>query len=709
MPKSIGEDGSVPRAATAPVTEEARLLNRELSWLDYDARVLARAADPSLPILERSRSCAYFSSNLDEFFQVRVAGLMGQEESGLLVRSPDGRTPQETLAAVREMTLELTAEQAKLWKRDLRPALEEAGIIVGDVDDATKKELEELEERFETDIFPILTPLAVGAGQPFPYISPLSLSLGIFVRDPETAEERFARVKVPELLPRFLSIGDRGLFIPLERVIRHYLPRLFNGMEIAECCTFRVTRDADFEVSDEADDLLEAVEDELRRRRFGDVVRVEISGSVSSRMLDRLKHGLRATDDQIYLIAGLLDLAELQELVRLDRPDLKDEPWFPIVHPRFVSPVNDEELFAEIKRGDILVHHPFDSFVSSFETFLKAAADDPSVVALKTALYRTSEDSPVVPALIDASEAGKQSVSLIELKARFDERRNIGWSRSLEQAGVHVVYGFPNLKIHAKTTLVVRREGDELRRYVHLGTGNYNILTARTYEDYGLFTADPDIGADAADLFNFLTGFSHPPPFRKLLVAPFTLREGLVEQIRAVRRAATEGEEARIRIKVNNLNDEEIINELYRASQEGAKIDIVARSICTLRPGVPGLSETIRVRSILGRFLEHSRLFAFDAGKKSTYWLGSADLMPRNLDHRIELVAPVEDTRAQNDIARAFEIMLADNASAWELSPDGRWMKLRPRKGDRGRATQAVFMRSARARASRRASSVRAR
>jgi polyphosphate kinase len=699
----------VARAVTAPATEEARLLNRELSWLDYNARVLARAEDPSLPALERSRSCAYFSSNLDEFFQVRVAGLMGQEESGLLVRSPDGRTPQQTLAAIREKALELTAEQAKLWKRDLRPALEEAGIIVGDVDDATKKELEELEDRFETDVFPILTPLAVGPGQPFPYISPLSLSLGIFVRDAETGDERFARVKVPELLPRFLSIGDRGLFIPLERVIRHYLPRLFNGMEIVECCTFRVTRDADFEVSDEADDLLEAVEDELRRRRFGDVVRVEVSGSVSNRMLDRLKRGLRATDDQIYLIAGLLDLAELQELVRLDRPDLKDEPWYPIVHPRFTSAADAEDLFAEIKRGDILVHHPFDSFVSSFETFLKAAADDPSVVALKTALYRTSEDSPVVPALIDASEAGKQSVSLIELKARFDERRNIGWSRSLEQAGVHVVYGFPNLKIHAKTTLVVRREGDELHRYVHLGTGNYNILTARTYEDYGLFTADPEIGADVADLFNFLTGFSHPQPFRKLLVAPFSLREGLIEQIRAVRRAATEGEEARIRIKVNNLNDEELINELYRASQEGAKIDIVARSICTLRPGVPGLSETIRVRSILGRFLEHSRVFVFDAGNKSTYWLGSADLMPRNLDHRIELVAPVEDSRAQNDIVRAFDVMLADNASAWELSPDGRWMKMRPRKGDRGRAAQLVFMRSARNRARRRASNVRAR
>jgi polyphosphate kinase len=699
----------VARAETSLVTDEARLLNRELSWLDYDARVLARAADPGLPPLERSRNCAYFSSNLDEFFQVRVAGLMGQEESGLLVRSPDGRTPQQTLAAIREQVLELTAEQAKLWKRELRPALAEAGVIVGDVDDANKKELEELEQRFNREVFPILTPLAVGPGQPFPYISPLALSLGIFVRDPDTGDERFARIKVPELLPRFLSIGERGLFVPLERVIRHFLPRLFPGMEIVECCTFRVTRDADFEVSDEADDLLEAVQDELRRRRFGDVVRVEVSGSVSTRMLDRLKRGLRATDEQIYLIQGLLDLSELQELVRLDRPDLKDEPWYPVIHPRLASVSDADDFFAEIRRNDILVHHPFDSFVSSFEGFLRAATEDDAVVALKTALYRTSEDSPVVPALIDAAEHGKQSVSLIELKARFDEHRNIGWSRSLEQAGVHVVYGFPNLKIHAKTTLVVRREGDELRRYVHLGTGNYNIMTARTYEDYGLFTADPAIGADVADLFNFLTGFAHPRPFRKLLVAPFSLRQGLIERIRDVRRAATDGETARIRIKVNSLNDEEIINELYRASQEGAKIDIVARSICTLRPGVPGLSETIRVRSILGRFLEHSRLFIFDAGDESTFYLGSADLMPRNLDHRIELVTPVEDSRAQNDIARAFDVLLADNATAWELSSDGRWMKLRPRKGDRGRAAQQVFMRSAKARARRRAAQGRTR
>jgi polyphosphate kinase len=695
----------VARAGTALETDDARLLNRELSWLDYNARVLARSADTTLPLLERSRNCAYFSSNLDEFFQVRVAGLMGQEEAGLLVRSPDGRTPQQTLAEIRERAVELTSDQAKLWKRDLRPALAETGIVVGDVEDCNRKELDELDKRFDRDIFPILTPLAVGPGQPFPYISPLSLSLGIFVRDGETGEERFARVKVPELLPRFLAIGERGLFLPLERVIRHFLPRLFPGMEIVECCAFRVTRDADFEVSDEADDLLEAVQDELRRRRFGDVVRVEVSGSISSRMLERLERGLHANKEQIYLIQGLLDLAELQELVRLDRPDLKEEAWYPVVHPRFAAPADADELFAEIRRNDILVHHPFDSFASSFEAFLLAASRDPAVVALKTALYRTSEDSPVVPALIEAAEHGKQSVSLIELKARFDESRNIGWSRSLEQAGVHVVYGFPNLKIHAKATLVVRREGDELRRYVHLGTGNYNILTARTYEDYGLFTADLEIAADVADLFNQLTGFGRPQAYRKLLVAPWGLRHGLLERIREVRRAAADGEEARIRIKVNNLTDEELIEELYRAAQEGAKIDIVARSICTLRPGVPGLSETIRVRSILGRFLEHSRFFIFDAGDKRTFLLGSADLMPRNLDHRIELLAPVEDGRAQQDLLRAFDVLLADNASAWEMSSEGRWMKLRPKKGDRGRQAQQVFMRSARARARRRAAS----
>jgi polyphosphate kinase len=692
----------VARVEAPKSASKARPLNRELSWLDYDARVLARATDQGLPLLERARSCAYFSSNLDEFFQVRVAGLLDQREAGLLVRSPDGRTASETLAEIRERVLELSSEQAKVWKRELRPALADAGIVVAEVEDCNRKELEQLERVFEREVFPILTPLAVGPGQPFPYISPLSLSLGIFVRDPETGEERFARVKVPELLPRFLPIGKRGLLIPLERVIRHFLPQLFSDMEIVECCVFRVTRDADFEVSDEADDLIEAVQDELRRRRFGDVVRVEIAGSASTRMLERLALGLDVTGEQIYLTQGLLDLAELQELVALERPDLKEEPWFPITNPR-LAVADADGLFAEIKRGDILVHHPYDSFASSFEALLRVAARDPAVLALKTTLYRTSDDSPVVPALIEAAERDKQSVSLIELKARFDEHRNIGWSRSLEQAGVHVVYGYPNLKIHAKTTLVIRKESGELRRYVHLGTGNYNVLTARAYEDYGLFTADPEIAADVADLFNLLTGFGRPHAFRKLLVAPFGLREGLVERIREVRSAAARGEHARIRIKVNNLSDEQLIQELYRASQEGASVEIVARSICTLRPGLPGLSEGIRVRSILGRFLEHSRVFIFEAGEKRTVLMGSADLMPRNLDHRIELVAPVEDGRAQLELGRAFDVMLSDNASAWELSSEGRWMKLRPKKGERSRQTQNVFMRSVQARARRRA------
>jgi polyphosphate kinase len=692
-------------AATTHASEG--LLNRELSWLDYNARVLDRAADPSLPLLERARNCAYFSSNLDEFFQVRVAGLMDQVASGLVVRSPDGRTAQQTLTEIRDRALDLSANQAKLWKRDLRPALADEEVIVGDVDDCNRKERSELEALFERQVFPTLTPLAVGPGQPFPYISALSLSLAIFIRDPETGEERFARVKVPELLPRFLPVGERGLFIPLERVLRHFLWRLFPEMETVECCAFRVTRDADFEVSDEADDLLEAVEVELGRRRFGDVVRVEVSGSVSSRMLDRLKRGLSVMDEQIYLIQGLLDLADLQELVRLDRPDLKLDRWTGMTHARFVNASAADELFAEISRTDILVHHPFDSFATSFEAFLLAAARDPDVVALKTTVYRTSDESPVVPALIEAAEGGKQSVSLIELKARFDERRNIGWSRSLEQAGVHVVYGYPNLKIHAKTTLVVRREGDELHRYVHLGTGNYDIITAQGYEDYGLFTADPEIAADVADLFNHLTGFGRPQSFRKILVAPWGMRDGLIERIREVARAAEAGKTARIRLKVNNLTDEQIIAELYAASQAGARVEVIARSICTLRPGVPGLSETIRVRSILGRFLEHSRLFFFEADGKTEFFLGSADLMPRNLDHRIELIAPIEDARAQHEIVRAFDVWLADNASAWELSSEGRWMKLRPKKRDRGKPSQAVFMRSARSRAARYAATLR--
>jgi polyphosphate kinase len=676
---------------------ENRLLNRELSSLEFYARVLELAADANLPLLERVRFCSIFSSHLDEFFMVRVAGLRGQEDAGVGMRSPDGRTASQALAEIRERVLELTSRQSKLWRRELRPALAAEGIVVAHVEDCEPEELEELKSRFERQIYPVLTPLAVGPGQPFPYISGLSLSLGLFVRDPKTGEERFARVKVPELLPRFLPLGKRGVHLPLESVIRHFLPLLFPKMEIVEHATFRVARNADFEVSDEADDLLEAVELELRRRRFGEVVRLEVAGSASSRMLSRLQHGLGIGERETFTVQGLLDLVDVGQFADLPRPELKYEPWVGITHPRFASP--NGTIFDEVRRGDVLVHHPYTSFATSFEAFVRAAADEPSVVGLKATVYRTSDDSPLVPALIEAAEEGKQSVCLVELKARFDEHRNIEWSRALERAGVHVVYGFSNLKIHGKTTLVVRREGADLKRYVHVGTGNYHARTARGYEDFGLFTADEEIAADVADLFNYLTGFGRPREFRKILAAPFGLRERLIEHIRAV---AKHGKDGRVRIKVNSLTDPRVIEALYAASQQGARVEIVARSICSLRPGVEGLSDTIRVRSVLGRFLEHSRLFVFEASDSTTVLLGSADLMPRNLDNRVEVVVPVEDARAQQEISRVFDVLLADNAEAWDLDGEGRWRRARPVKGERSRPTQTVLMRNALARARRR-------
>jgi polyphosphate kinase len=690
-------DSSMAPTAAADVVGENRLLNRELSSLEFYARVLELAADPNVPLLERVRFCSIFSSHLDEFFMVRVAGLRGQEDAGVGTRSPDGRTASQALAEIRDKVLELTSRQSKLWKRELRPALAAEGIVVAHVEDCEPDELEELKGRFERQIYPVLTPLAVGPGQPFPYLSGLSLSLGLFVRDPKTAEERFARVKVPELLPRFLPVGKRGIHLPLESVIRHFLPLLFPKMEIVEHATFRVARNADFEVSDEADDQLEAVELELRRRRFGEVVRLEVAGSASSRMLSRLQHGLGIGERETFTVQGLLDLVDVGQFADLPRPELKYEPWVGITHPRFAAP--NGTIFDEVRRGDILVHHPYTSFATSFEAFVRAASDDPSVVGLKATVYRTSDDSPLVPALIEAAEEGKQSVCLVELKARFDEHRNIEWSRALERAGVHVVYGFSNLKIHGKTTLVVRREGADLKRYVHVGSGNYHARTARGYEDFGLFTADEEIAADVADLFNYITGFGRPREFRKILVAPFGLRERLIERIRAV---AKHGKDGRIRIKVNSLTDPRVIEALYAASQEGARVEIVARSICSLRPGVDGLSETIRVRSVLGRFLEHSRLLVLESPDSTTVLLGSADLMPRNLDNRVEVVVPIEDARAQQEISRVFDVLLADNAEAWDLDGDGRWRRARPGKGERSRPTQTVLMRNALARARRR-------
>jgi polyphosphate kinase len=678
-----------------------RYLNRELSWLDWDLRCLQLAEDPSWPLLERVRMCSIVAATLDEFFMIRVAGLEGQMAAGLSVRSMDGRTPTAVLAEIRERVIALRARQVALWEDVLLPALEAEGIEIRAFESCTAEQQEAVGEWFDRNVYPVLTPLAVGPGQPFPYISGLSLSLGFFARDPVTGEERFARVKVPEGLQRFVDVGNgEGIrLVPLEEVIAHFSDRLFPGIEIVEQSFFRVTRDADFELSDEADDLLEPVELELRRRRFGDAVRLEVSVGMSAGMRERLCTGLGVTDAHVYDTPGLMDMADVSEIADIDRPDLKHEPWVPVTRARLADPEGSADLFARIRSDDLLVHLPYESFSTSVEAFVRMAAKDPGVVGIKTTVYRTSDDTALLPALIEAAERAKQAVCLVELKARFDERRNIEWSRAMEQAGVHVVHGFRDLKIHAKTTLVIRREGGVLRRYAHIGTGNYNGATARLYEDLGLFTDDEEITADVADLFNHMTGFGRPQQFRKLLVAPFNLRTRLIDHIRAVGDAAAVGKPATIRMKVNSLTDAAIIEELYRASQAGARIDVVARSICSLRPGVPGMSERIHVRSIAGRFLEHSRLFAFEAGDDSTYLLGSADIMPRNLDHRIEVLTPVEDARLKHEISTIFDTLLGDRTQAWVLDADGEWTRLRPERRGTKRGSHAVLMRRARLRA----------
>jgi len=685
----------VARTQAAPSATDpgSRLINRELSWLDSSERLLDLASDPDVPLLERVKFCGIFSTVIDEFFMVRVAGLLDQAASGLGMRSADGLTPQQALAKIRQRVTGLAARQSKLWRRELRPGLAAHGIDVAGIDECSEKELEWLATRFDREIYPVLTPLGVGLGQPFPYISGLSLSLAVLAVDPESGEERFARVKVPEGLPRFVEVGSKGRLVPLEAVIGHFLPSLFHGMEIAERATFRVTRDADFDVSDDAADLLEAVESELRRRRFGDVVRLEVSASASRKMLDRLMDGLGTAREQVYEIEGQLDLADLSQIAALDRPDLRDEPWVPVTHSRLTRIPSGGAFFDELQRADMLVHQPYESFRTSFEAFVQAAAEDPDVIAIKTTVYRTSDDSTLIGALIDCAEQGKQSVCLVELKARFDERRNIEWSRAMEQAGVHVVHGFSDLKIHAKMALVVRREGDALRRYVHIGSGNYNAATSRLYEDVGLFTADEEIAADVADLFNHLTGFGRPQRFRKLLVAPFAMRARLIDEIRRVAAAATEGEKTRIRLKLNQLVDPTLIDELYAASQAGVPIEICARAICMLRAGVPGLSETIRVRSIFGRFLEHSRIYSFEANGTATVFIGSADLMPRNLDHRVEVLAPVEGGRTRQELNAILDSLFADNTNAWEMSADGSWHRLTPPKGERPYTHQTALRR----------------
>jgi polyphosphate kinase len=669
------------------IDDPALYFNRELSWLDFNQRVLELAEDPEVPLLERVRFCSIYASNLDEFFMVRVAGLFDQLEAGIDARGPDGLGPGEQIDAIQARVLELDSRLHGCFDGDLRPALEEHGIRIVSLASASKEERREIDTRFHDQVFPALTPLVIGLGRPFPYISNLSLSLGVLLRDPESGTEIIARVKVPkELLGRFLPVGEGGkAFVPLEEAIAANLDSLFPGTEVVDHGFFRVTRDTDFTVSDEADDLLQAVQDELRRRRFGEVVRLEVAAGMNPKLRAQLIDALRLEDREVYDIDGLLDLADLTHIANVPgHAELRYEPWNPVVQPRLQG--EDEEpvdIFAAIRHGDILVHHPYDSFPVSVERFVEQAVADPDVLAIKQTVYRTSDDSPLVPALIRASERGKQAVCMVELKARFDEAANIHWAKSLEEAGVHVVYGIPGLKTHVKAILVVRREGDHVREYVHIGTGNYNPTTARLYTDLGLFTADPEIGADVAEMFNFLTGYGRPAGFRKVLVSPTTMRDQLLEEIEATVEAHRAGEEARISLKMNALVDARCIRALYEASRAGVPIDLNVRGVCCLRPGVPGISENIRVVSIVGRFLEHSRIYAFRRGAEQRVLIGSADLMPRNLDHRVELVTPVEDESLQAELLDVLERCFADNANTWELSSDGVWQRLPTLEGER--------------------------
>jgi polyphosphate kinase len=669
-------------------------LNREVSWLQFNDRVLALAADPSTPLLERLKFLAIFSTNLDEFFMVRVSGLREQVEAGVATRGSDGWTPTETIEAIVKHLGPAMEAESRCFLDQLQPALAENGIRVADMDDLDQSDREYVRDYFLDQVFPVLTPLAVDPGHPFPYISNLSLSLAVTVRDPDSHRPLFARVKVPDILPRFVPLAHGSTFVPLEQVVVAHLEQLFQGMVVEEAHPFRVTRDADVEVAeDEADDLLVAVEQELRRRRFGAVVRLEVAASMPDRVVRLLQRELDVDDDAVVAVEGPLNLGDLWGLAgAIDRPELADTPWVGTTQPRLTGtgsePVN---IFDTIRQGDLLVHHPYDAFSTSVERFLSQAADDADVLAIKQTLYRTDGDSPIVNALIRAAEQGKQVAVLVELKARFDEASNINWARALEQAGVHVAYGLVGLKTHAKTALVVRREQDGIRRYCHIGTGNYNARTARLYSDLGLLTCSEELASDLTDLFNSLTGYARGDRYRRILVAPGDLRERVIDLIGEVARRHGPRRPGRIIMQMNSLVDAACIRALYAASQAGVQIDLIVRGICRLLPGVPGVSETIRVRSIVGRFLEHPRLWMFQSGRQRSYYIGSADLMPRNLDQRVEVVTPVDDADLQARLQEILDILLADNVQAWELGPDGTWQRRRPAEGERPLATHRVL------------------
>jgi polyphosphate kinase len=653
--------------------------NRELSLLEFHARVLEEALDNRNPLLERLKFLAIFSSNLDEFFMIRVSGLKELENE--IEVSPDGLTPTQQLAKSRERVLSLVAEQARCLREEILAGLDEAGIAIVSYDALSLHEKERLEHYFMEKVFPVLTPLAVDPSHPFPYISPLSLNIGLMVNPPENVklissrkliDPRFVRIKVPSVLPRLVPVGaSSSRFVLIEEIIEANIHALFPGMEPGPCYRFRVTRDADIEIrEEEAQDLLSLIKEELRRRRFGTPVRLEVSADMPDEMIEYLSGSLDLKPDDVYKFDGPLNLQDLMTLYDLDRPDLKDAPFTPQIPAWFEEHQN---IFDAIKQGDRLLHHPYDTYECVTE-FINQAVEDPDVVAIKICLYRTGPDSPIPPALIRAAEQGKQVTVLIELKARFDEEHNIEWARKLDEAGVHVVYGVMGLKTHGKLTLVVRREGDALKRYMHIASGNYNPTTSCTYTDLGLFTVDDDIGRDATELFNYLTGFSEQLHYRKLLVAPIELRERLNALFDREIEHKRQGRPARIIAKLNRLADLQIIEKLYEVSRAGVEVDLIVRGICMLRPGIPGLSENIRVRSVVGRFLEHSRVFWFANGGEEELYIGSADWMTRNLKHRIEVVAPVSDQKAKRYLREVLlDAYLTDNTKARELQPDGRY------------------------------------
>ena len=663
--RAVPEQGEV----LAPDLPDDRFLDRQESWLQFNQRVLELAEDPAIPLLERVRFLAIFSNNLDEFFMVRVAGLRRRLAAGLAVQTAAGRAPREELARINAASRTLMQRQAAVFRSDILPALAYQGIQVLRWEELVPTEQHHLHELFRTRIYPVLTPLAVDHAHPFPYISGLSLNLAVVARDPETGMRVFARVKVPPLLPRFLEASAER-YVPLEDIIAAHLDQLFQGMEIMEHHAFRVTRNEDLEVDEDiTEDLLQALERELLRRRFGPTVRLEVEDSISAEVLSRLLSELGMDDSEIVKLPGPLDLAGLFAIADLDRPELK----YSVFVPAEALPRAEKDIFTLLRRGDVLLHHPYDSFTTSVQRLLEEAAADPDVLAIKQTLYRTSGESPIVDALIDAAQAGKQVVVVVEIKARFDEEANIGWARKLEEAGCHVVYGFVGLKTHCKTALVVRQEAGGLRRYCHIGTGNYNPKTARLYEDIGLLTADEEVGADLTDLFNHLTGYSRQGAYRRLLVAPRFLRDGLVERIEREVKNAEAGRPSGIKIKVNSIVDEVVIDTLYRASLAGVPIDLCVRGICGVRPGVPNLSPTITVRSILGRFLEHSRVFVFENGGTPDVWIGSADLMHRNLDRRVETLVQVTDPGHIADLVGLMEMATSEDTAAWQLDGEGQW------------------------------------